>query len=134
MSADLLRRAAKTLRGHAEAATAGPWNASAVDSPDAVVTSAVYSFAHPTGTPESEVIGASRKARGGGIRTGRDARYIALVHPPVALALAAWLEETAREIESHAENFTEGVERFDDLTSVDEVAHQVARAILREES
>jgi len=95
MSADLLRRAAQTLRQHAEGATAGPWNASAVDSPDAVVTSAVYSFAHPTGTPESEVVGASKKARGGGIRTGRDARYIALVHPPVALALATCMEQAA---------------------------------------
>jgi hypothetical protein len=58
--------------------------------------------------------------------------YVALMSPPVALALAAWLDETAAQIESYAEHFTEGQERFDDLTEVDEAAHKVARAILRD--
>lgn len=134
MSAELLRRAADVLRKSAVAATAGPWVASPVDSPDALVTSAVYSYAHPTGTPESEVVGATRRAgrSGQGIRQGNDARYLALMHPPVALALAAVLDSAA--------DCEDEVEAFDDLNEGAESLVlrggllRLARAILREES
>lgn len=124
MSAELLRRAAKVLREHAERATEGPWNASPVDSPDGIVTSAVYSFVHPTGTTDSEVIGAVRKTRGGGLRRANDARYIALMHPPVALALAELLD-----LKADCAGTWPG-----DMTVTDRAALAVARAILREDS
>jgi hypothetical protein len=125
MSAMLLRSAAKTLREYAMRTTSGPWNSSPVDSPDAIVTSAVYSFAHETGSPESEVIGAVKKARGGGIRTGGDARYIALMHPPVALALAELLDVEV----IHAAVTPNGC-----CEPLRDARLALARAILREES
>lgn len=124
MSAELLKRAAMVLRKGADAATAGPWIASPVDSPDALVTSAVYSYAHPTGTPESEVVGATRKRgdRGQGIRRGNDARFIALMHPPVALALADLLDAMALVAGWHG--------LIDDYSP--QAAAALARAVLRE--
>lgn len=126
MAAELLRRAATALREHAERAAAGPWNASPVDSPDGLVTSAVYSFAHPTGTTESEVVGAARKARGGGIRNAHNARYIALMHPPVALALADSLDAEAGWLD------TEAVRSGSVPLTTPSATFALARAILRE--
>lgn len=70
MSAELLRRAAKTLREHAEAASAGRWEA------------------HPDGLVWAERIGDPVS----GSTEVEDANYVALMHPPVALALADLLD------------------------------------------
>lgn len=125
MSAELLRRAAGTLRVAAAAATEGPWSASAVDSPDALVTSAIYSLAHPTGTTESEVVAAVKKGKGNrGLRLANDARYIAMMSPPVALALAALIDAEAKREEWHIAEFGYRI--------VPNELHALARAILRE--
>lgn len=68
MSAELLRRASKKLREHAELATSGPWS-----------RADILAWADLV----DEV----------------DAEYIALMHPPVALALAEWLDELVRRAE-----------------------------------
>lgn len=94
MSADLLLRAAAKLREGVRAASDGPWTASCVWSPDSHVTSAVYSLAYPTGTASSEIVPSVRKGTGGVKRAG-DANYFALMHPPVAQALADVFENLA---------------------------------------
>jgi hypothetical protein len=86
--ADLLRRAAKTLRLKANAATAGPWRAALATSPRSSGTSAIYAY-----NPRREVVGSTPKL--GGIWKPSDADYIATMHPGVALALADWLETVA---------------------------------------
>lgn len=128
MSADLLKRAAKVLRVYAEAATPGPW--SHVDNAD------------PAGQPLSKegvpstfmgcgsVITLGEGVEGGdiaapngdlyprsGYSPGDDMAYIALMHPPVALALADWLED----------EFDQTPDAADDWPSV-----VLARAILRD--
>ncbi|GAA0738551.1 hypothetical protein Drose_04445 [Dactylosporangium roseum] len=83
MSADLLRRAAAKLREHARAASFSDdgW---AVDLADSEVTTAD---------------GGMMIADTGELTEGRpDASYIALMHPPVALALADWLDAQAQDI------------------------------------
>ena len=80
--AERLRAAATWLREVAEDATPGSW----------------------------EVIGGGEYLQGpdilvgGGVgsTTATNADYIAMMHPPVALALADWLDDTATEVESHA--------------------------------
>ncbi|MER7331613.1 MULTISPECIES: hypothetical protein [unclassified Micromonospora] len=91
---EILRHASKLMQAHAVAATQGPWTSSLVWSPDSHATSGIYSNAHPTGTPASEVVASGRRgARGfGGIRDPRNARHIVSWQPPVALAVAAWLD------------------------------------------
>lgn len=137
MSADLLRRAAKTLREHAKAASPAPWDhvdyhGYSADQSTFMGCGSIISM-HP------DTMGGDIAAPNGdcyprgGYSPFEDMAYIALVHPPVALALADWLDETAAEIASYAENFAEGVERTDDITAVDESALKVARAILREQ-
>ncbi len=116
MSADLLRRAAEKLRDTAASCEQGDWTAEVGDTGTAWVNLPAYPHAW------------------GMHGFAEEARYVALVGAPVGLAIAAWLEETARQIKSYAVAFTEGKERFDDLTEVDEAAHKLARAILREGS
>jgi hypothetical protein len=108
MSADLLRRAAKALRlGAALAVVPGPWEyRDQRDDPDA--------FPWQVWAPES------RFNAGTGFAPGT-AEYIALMHPPVALAVAEWLD------------FEAGI--FAGLVG-DVGEHEavtVARAVLREE-
>lgn len=112
MSADLLRRAAKVLREHADNdLTTGPWGA-----------------AHHTPTDEHWVrgmFGATVAVCGEGYTVApRDAAYIALMHPPVALALADWLEVQAEYVEE-AQPGTAGPQHH---------AFAVARTILREDA
>lgn len=75
MSADLLRRAASTMRERAEAAQASangePWY------------------------PASEM----HDLIGGGSRNTADAQHIASWHPAVALAVADWLDATADRVD-----------------------------------
>jgi hypothetical protein len=69
----------------------------------------------------------------GNVKYGRnqeaDGPYIALMHPPVALALADWLDVTAQAMaDSHAADPDDPVELSDEGEAV-----AVARAILRED-
>lgn len=102
MSVELLRRAAKVLREAAEAASAGPWHA------------------HPDGLVWPERIGDPVS----GSTEVEDADYIALMHPPVALALADWLN-----LKADCAGVWPG-----DMTETDRTALVVARTILREPS
>lgn len=106
MSADLLRRAAEVLRKSAEVATPGPWSAD-------------------RGTKHNWVVdGDPRSADHAWValmmfgECEQDARYIALMHPPVALALADWLDSAARDAEE---------------IGPDPFALRAARAVLRED-
>lgn len=96
MSADLLRRAAAKLREHAKAASLAPWDSAS----DGLV------WPDRTGDPVS------------GSTEVEDADYIALMHPPVALALADWLDSAARDAEE---------------IGPDPFALRAARAVLRED-
>lgn len=90
--ADELKTAAATLRETVRGTAAGPWKAAPVWSPDAAVTSAVYSHGYPTGTPESEVVASGQKRYPkGGLRNPCNARWIALMDPNLAEPLAVWL-------------------------------------------
>ena len=107
MSADLLKRAAAKLRDAlaADYLTEGPWDC--LDGGDRIVHVSAsgmdieYVVDEPMSNPSN-------------------AEYIALMHPPVALALAAWLENTEDLIVTGVRG-----PRFD--------AFAVAAAILREE-
>lgn len=95
--AEELRAAANVLDHAAARATAPPWHASLVYSPDATGTSAVYSYAHPTGTVESEVVASGRIRSGyGGIRNPHNAVWIKLMSPAVAAPLIDWLNSEAK--------------------------------------
>ena len=85
---ETLREAAKVLRERAGAATPGPWEAAqdhlthSVGADVRSVPSGGYAAADCCGYQ--------------GASTNEDAAYIATMHPGVALALADWLDETAR--------------------------------------
>ncbi len=86
MSAELLRRAAQKLRKRAGAATPGPWQAVQYGKGwgvDGNVRPADHAWV--------------AEMKFGEERT--DAEYIASMHPPVALALAGWLDFVAEHIE-----------------------------------
>ncbi len=111
MSADLLRRAAAELRARAGRATDGAWLA-----------------AHHAPTDEWWVhgqYGATVIASAGESHTVAelDARYIALMHPPVALALATMLD-----------GWAEFQETFPDLPALTDDVLAIACEILREPS
>jgi len=120
MSADLLRRAATVLREHADGATPGPWEH--VDYTGSPHGGETFMGCGQVVTFGTNVMGGDIAAPSGDLypRSGYspkgDMAYIALMHPPVALALANWLEDVA--------DSTPGWYR----------AIDVARAILREES
>lgn len=107
MSADLLRRAAKTLREHAELAMPGKWLS--LDAGDRLIA------VQPD--DDFEYLVTEEPAR-----HGETADYIALMHPPVAMALADWMERLAEVQRSEVDDrlFAYGV--------------YTARAVLREES
>lgn len=115
-SADLLRRAAQKLREAAEKASKGPWDAA----DDGLV------WPDRLGDPVS------------GSTEIEDAAFIALMHPPVALALAELLDRIACDMEeadawiSADDGFVRdehGTVRTAWTASAD-----LARAILREEA
>lgn len=99
--ADELRAAANKLRKWGARATPGPWSASAVWSPRSNNTSAVYSRAHPTGTPESEVIPSMRATPKRPLVRPGDAEWIALMSPAVAEPDAALFEVVAEFAEQY---------------------------------
>lgn len=119
---EVLRRAAKVLRESADGATLGPWQR-AVDSEIAAGQYPHNSLGNWSGAYARCV---SHCGTGDGDEADRDARYIVLMHPPVALALAGWLEHFAGMLTAG------GGEEWlirDDI----EDAKAVARAILREQ-
>lgn len=76
MAENELRRAAKRLRQHAEAASPGPWHIG-----EHVQNGHAHNIhTFPAGTPVADFLG------------GEDAHYIAAMHPGVALAVADWLD------------------------------------------
>lgn len=81
MSATRLRDAAKLLRKVAEAATPGPWTTGARVPESSGVVNAVW-----FGNLDPDVAGPVGEAG------QADATYIATMSPPVALALAEWLD------------------------------------------
>lgn len=119
MSAELLRRAATKLREHATAASRGPWE---MDGADGLVWPGCM------GDPVS------------GSELLADGAFIALMHPPVALALAEWLEAQATDVEnavaawsrdtSYIDKHPGGVQAHTENMFQPSIA--AARAILRE--
>lgn len=111
MSAELLRRAAKELREHAQAAIPGPWEADGSE------------IQQPYGA--EWVAESLRVSDGYGIDDVGDANasYIALMHPPVALALADLLDGCAAAEDPDVP-----------LMPVDHKLLALARALLREEA
>lgn len=96
MSAAELRQAANTLRGWAEKATSGPWEAR-LGGDHAWV--ALYDDEEKI--PEGESLPSFEQ---GGSATSYDAAYIATMHPGVGLALAAWLDDEARAVAAYHAN------------------------------
>lgn len=123
MSAELLRRAAKTLRERAEAASPGPWiAASHTGRKDGI---ALVGRAEDRGTGRAIAVLAGVDVR----QRHADAHYVELIHPPVALAMASWLDATAAVADANDEH-----DGFD-LSAVDDTwlaALDVAAAVLRE--
>lgn len=130
---DLLRRAAKRLRERAEGATPGPWYRVGppwnrhepfivAGAEDPHVGRFVCDLDDPVelddDAPERDLIA--------------DAEHIALMHPPVAIALADWLESNAAWMDRAAELLPG--RRSSELDRTDQAAVAVARAILREPS
>ena len=87
MLADTLKRAVATLREHAERTDQAPadldWN---VDSTGLYMDGSAYYSLRPRRNHPTVWRGDARSGT---------PEYIALMHPPVALALADWLDETA---------------------------------------
>lgn len=123
MSADLLRRAATALREHAEAATPGPWEHADHG------LHGTYMGCGEVFTMDPDLMGGNIAAPSGDLypRSGYSPRddmaYIALMSPPVALALAELLDEVVMVQEGH---------HLDDHTP--RYADALARAILRKAS
>ena len=115
MSGDLLRRAAAKLREAAEAATPGPWDIDGCIKDIKAANGVTIAY-----DDDTEMC---------------DGRYITLVHPPVALALAGLLDRSADaitelEFTANTGRATEShVAHLADLLAL----RPLARAILREE-
>jgi hypothetical protein len=111
MDIDLLRRAAAKLRKHAEAAPEGPWVS--LDDGDRLVAlrpTWAKGFRYLVDEPIDDT---------------STAEYFALMHPPVALAVAKLLDEAAEEIEANVPGF--------DWIHLYDAQFAVARAVLRED-
>lgn len=85
---DLLRRAAWLIRARVKAATPGPWETAQTRDAEPLVTQAGRGFFGVVASPSygSDDYGMA------------DAEFIASWHPVVALAVADWLEVTARDV------------------------------------
>lgn len=126
--AELLRRAAQKLREHAERATAGPWVSERAFSTWFVTPD----YADTTASGNVSRLKSTQR---------RDAEYIALMHPPVALALAEWLDSVYRDLITSHLPIWSGITGMDEAAidahmSGSEIfgpAFAVARAILRED-
>jgi hypothetical protein len=129
MSSDLLKRAAKVLQEHAEKATPGPWEH--VDYQGSENPDVTFMGCGSVITMGEDVEGGNIAAPNGDLypRSGYspfgDMAYIALMHPPVGLALAAILSEVGESLEQDGDVIQD---------SVTDSAVKLAREILREES
>jgi hypothetical protein len=85
-TADRLHQAATKIRGTASAAAPGPWTH---DDTGVWVTDRLDADGLAQPAADAEVAGCY------GSRQEHDAAYIALMSPPVALAVADWLDATA---------------------------------------
>jgi hypothetical protein len=108
---DLLRRAAVRLREHANAATPGPWES--LDEGDRLVAWKL----DPAGQFNDDFDYVVDEP----ISNPANAAFIALMHPPVALALADLLDKQATFLDANPDR------------TVGEPLAAVARAVLREE-
>lgn len=120
MTADLLRRAATVLRQHAQAAPEGPWESlSNGDRLLAIRYDEAPGYRYLVNEPVDEATAA----------------YFALLHPPVALALAEMLDHVADDVSDAGDRVEPGglarneygFIRFDWTAAV-----KLARAVLRE--
>jgi hypothetical protein len=120
MSADLLRRAAAELRTRAEAATPGPW---AVDRDRIGMWFTLNSRANFEYSHQAQIVDVHTPDE-----SWPDFNYMAMMHPPVALALAETLDQAA---EAWAIDGAEPVRNPRDRSMVF-LAAALAREILRE--
>ncbi len=88
MTAELLRKAAATLRMRADIATDGPWRVSAEGSEGSRIAPA-------SGTKREQARFIANINGRIQPQDGSNAAYIAMMHPGVGLALADWLEDAA---------------------------------------
>lgn len=119
MSADLLRRAAAKLREHAEKATPGPWVAARDEE------SMIWDLRTEAPTEwqwQKDIFSVHTPDP-----SWPDIDYCATVHPPVALALADWLDSHVGQLANTTDL------RYADSPSDTEHALAVARAVLRED-
>ncbi len=120
MSAELLIRAAQKLREAAEAATPGPWTVESAE--DGHGDYMLYNVLGPTDDKGVTPIPLQTRTEDAGFHSQAEADvdYAALMHPPVALAVAKWLDLAA--------SWYAGAPHSDEA----EHALAVARAVLRE--
>jgi hypothetical protein len=88
--AETLRRAAKLMRECAETATAGPWKAVAGGWQNETFAAVLGPDGDPS-NPETWLMATGR----GSASQKADARQAAFMHPGVAKAVAAWLQDAA---------------------------------------
>jgi hypothetical protein len=126
VSADILKRAAAKLRKHAEAATPGPWSHVDHGPPNGTFMGCGQVITMGDGVEGGDIAGPTGDCYPrSGYSPMDDMALIALMHPPVALALADLLDDTADDL----------VQDFGDVSnSSQSLAFAVARAILREEA
>ena len=108
----ILRRAASALRERAGNATPGPWERSTHYGYKIVSQTLTVGHVNPP-----EPIRPARLRAVIESTNAANAEYLALMHPPVALALADWLDDEA----------ARGLGKPDNVA-----AYAVARAVLRE--
>ncbi len=133
MSADLLRRAAAVLREHAEAATPGSWEH--VDhGKDGSFKGCGQVITWGDGVEGGDVAGPTGDLYPrGGYSPLEDMALIALMHPPVALALAELLDLHAASVEARIEAERHVGVAPGTITQADETAAiALAQEILRE--
>lgn len=133
MSAELLRRAVALLRERAAATTPEDWFAAGswLDGIPARVAEVLPAGFVGAGSDAVPVVLGVPPLDEQAADPRPNMEYIALMHPPVAAALAEWLEATAAEVDGFANQFAGGEQREGDLTETDRAAVAVARVLLR---
>lgn len=133
-AAELLRRAAAKLRETATAATPGPWTVEVHEG--GYGDDMLYAVIGPEDDEGVTPIPLQTRTEDAGFHSQAqaDVDFAALMHPPVALALAAWLDRDAETIDIARSGYAV---LSDDPDAVVAEFHRhsiaVARAILREE-
>lgn len=99
MSVERLRLAATKIRETANAATPGPWTADPVR-PRYITTAAPIDIDEADWGPEGHTAYRLGTMQDPNAWRYADVTYIALMSPPVALAMADWLDEAADMIDA----------------------------------